>query len=433
MQIIIIHHHLNPGGVSRIIQSQVNSLKNQFPDTEILLLSGKAPDHDFFKDRGVKVRVKPELNYLLNQDYTVEFLEAMQKDLSEFLRKNIQRDSLIHAHNMNLGKNPVLMLALSEMAADGYRLFNHCHDFAEDRPANFEFLKNIIQTKLGQDLQKVLYPSYPNYLFGTLNDFDRRRIFKEGIPESRVVFLPNPVHFEAKKHFAKSDAKRVICQALQLDEDKMLITYPVRVIRRKNIGELILLSILFEDQAHWLVTQPPKNPIELVDYKKWKQLCSRLKIPLVFEAGTRVDFEQLLVASDVCISTSVREGFGMVFLEPWLLSTPVMGRNISYVTEDLKKSGVCFPLLYEAIKVGLKNGAHDFGALDVQVQQEIIKQIRNDEDEKEKIKKMNPQLETLFRPVGDLLIKKNKEIIKSKYSLKNYAERLHEIYRKLAQ
>jgi glycosyltransferase involved in cell wall biosynthesis len=398
-----------------------------------MLLSGKAPDNDFFEKQGVEVRIKPALNYMEMQDYAIETLEAHKKDLSEFLYQNTHRDSLIHVHNLNLGKNPVLTLALSEMAAKGYRLFNHCHDFAEDRPANFEFLKTIIQTKLGRNLQGVLYPSYPNYLFGTLNDFDRKRIIQQGIPESRITHLPNPVHFEPTTNYTKAEAKQAICSILQLDNSKKLITYPVRVIRRKNIGELILLSILFEDQAHWLVTQPPKNPVEIVAYQKWKNLCSTLKVPLVFEAGTRVDFEQLLVASDVCISTSVREGFGMVFLEPWLLNTPVMGRNIDYVTEDLKKSGVYFPLLYDTIRVELNNGMQDFGALNAEGQQEIIEKIRDDEYEKKQIRKMNPQLETLLHPIADSIIEQNKKVIRSKYSLKNYAERLHEIYRKLAK
>jgi glycosyltransferase involved in cell wall biosynthesis len=247
------------------------------------------------------------------------------------------------------------------------------------------------------------------------------------------MFLPNPVHLEAKRNFSKAGAKHAISQALQLDEAKMLITYPVRVIRRKNIGEFILLSVLYQEKAHWLVTQPPKNPAEVVGYESWKNLCEIQKIPLVFEAGTRVDFEQLLVASDVCISTSTREGFGMVFLEPWLLHTPVMGRNIDYVTEDLKESGIHFPLLYDTIAIEYEGEMYDFGALDSKHQQEIIIRIRHDAKAKQKIKKMNPQLETLFHPVKASLIENNIEIIKSHYSIENYAKRLHEIYRKLAQ
>ena len=432
MKITILHHHLNPGGVTRIIRSQVGSLRKRFPGTEIRVITGKAADNDYFTDTGVEVIENHDLGYILGQDLTPEQTRELFNRIKRYLKEHIGTDSIIHVHNLNLGKNPVLTVALSEMTTAGYRLFNHCHDFAEDRPANIGYMKKIIQGHFGKKLQSVMYPDRPEYHFGTINAFDRERIIGMGVDPERVDHLPNPVHFDKEIDMHKSEAKKEICNQLDIDASKPLVTYPVRVISRKNIGEMILLATVFENAANWLVTQPPKNPSEIVHYEKWVDFCRLENIPITFEAGNKVDFEKLLVATDVCISTSLREGFGMVFLEPWLFNTPVMGRNIDYVTKDLIDSGVEFPLLYNEINVLVDDTIMDFGELNPQQQQNFIHKIRQDQPKKKKVKEMNPRLAVIFEPVSETMIRRNKQTIQKQYSLDNYALRLNGIYRKMA-
>ena len=432
MKIVIVHHHLNPGGVTRIIQSQVSSLRRQFPETDILILTGKMGYPDFFDGFNVPVDVNLKLDYLLGNAPSADKLAPLKDDISGYLREKISKEDIIHVHNLNLGKNPALTLAISEMGSDDYNVFNHCHDFAEDRKANMDYLEQVIHGHFGENTRSVMYSDRSNYLFGTINAFDRERIIQSGIPAERVIHLPNPVHFEQKSNLTKEQAKTSICKTLRLDKKKLLITYPVRVIQRKNIGEMILFSTIFKDRANWLVTMPPKNPQEVIHYDAWKKFCADEKIAIVWEAGTSVDFEELLIATDVCISTSMREGFGMAFLEPWLLDTPVMGRNISYVTKDLLDSGVEFPLLYDEVRIEFEGKMQDFGKLKPEKQKAFIKKINSDYTAIKKVLDMNPKLEKLFGSIDTELIENNKMTIKKEYSLENYASRLHEIYRKLA-
>ena len=65
-------------------------------------------------------------------------------------------------------------------------------------------------------------------------------------------------------------------------------------------------------------------------YNQWINFCNGNEIDIVFEAGKKVNFEKLLRGTDFCITTSYKEGFGMVYLEPWLLDTPVVGRDIDF-------------------------------------------------------------------------------------------------------
>ncbi len=431
MKLIIVHHHTNRGGVTRIIQSQISSLRQAGSDLEIELLAARVPDQDFFDQNHVKVILNEDLDYLHNRDITFEEAKKLYDRLTGFFSERITTHCIMHAHNLNLGKNPVMTVAVSDLAQKGLRLINHAHDFAEDRPEMLSLLRQIIETLFHRNLNDVLYPGLENYHYAVLNSFDLHRLSEAGVPEENLSLLPNPVHFEVHKNIKREAAREEVGQNLGLDLSKQIITYPVRVIRRKNIGELILFSMLYEERANWLVTQPPKNPVEIEFYEKWKKFCTAQDVKLIFEAGTKVDFESLLLASDVCITTSLREGFGMVFLEPWLLGTPVMGRNISYVTEDLVENGIEFPLLYDAVRVLSDRRERDFGTLDQDQQMEVLSGLTGDENQKQKLRNMNRGLEKLFEQVPEKMIRSNKTIIQQKYSLENYGKRLQEIYGKL--
>ena len=60
MPVVIAHSHLNPGGVTRIIESQIDSLKGE----EIKVLVGACPDAEKITSRNAKLHIIPDLNYL---------------------------------------------------------------------------------------------------------------------------------------------------------------------------------------------------------------------------------------------------------------------------------------------------------------------------------------------------------------------------------
>ncbi|MGD2033664.1 MAG: hypothetical protein PVF73_01305 [Bacteroidales bacterium] len=429
-RVIIIHYHLNPGGVTRIIESQIKALKGYKPSLKITVITGHCSDPGYIKSLGADIFVCEKLNYLSPEEADPE---AVYRSIRDFLTAHIHVDDIVHVHNLNLGKNPLLTLVVSGFVDKGFKVVNHAHDFAEDREQNRQFLKHIIRDRFDRELTGVLYPDKPNLFHITLNSFDKRRLMALGVNEERSFLLPNPVSLN-KVPAVKNNSrlKAEMCTRLHLDPAKKLVTYPVRVIRRKNIGEYVLMTVLFSDKANWLVTQPPKNPAEITPYNRWKEFCTEQGIPLVFEAGVRVDFEDLLLASDFCFTTSIKEGFGMVYLEPWLFFTPVIGRDISQVTEDLKRSGIEFPLLYDGIRVPFENQMVDFPVLSVADQQTFISNVLRDESVRNKVFEENPCLETLLNFNNRSIIENNRSTIIKEFSLLNYAKRLEEIYQKIA-
>ncbi|MCD4663823.1 MAG: glycosyltransferase family 4 protein [Bacteroidales bacterium] len=425
LKIAIVHYHLNPGGVTRIIQSQIQSLKSD--NTKIKIICGFCPDPEQYRQAGIELIIKNELNYIYPESISANKLSLLYRRLGVFFRQVIDKDEIIHFHNLNLAKNPVATKVISDMACEGYFVVNHAHDFAEDRPKNIDFLNKIIRGHFKSDLHSVLYPNLRNYLFVVLNSYDFKRIEKFAIDMDRRFLLPNPVGYiqENQLHQKESFASKII-KILNLEPGKKIIIYPVRVIQRKNIGEFILLSTLFKNEAHWLVTLPPKNPFEIKFYEKWKKFCYKERIPVHFEVGLSVEFTDLMYASDFCITTSIREGFGMVFIEPWLFGTPVVGRDIPYITEDLKKSGMNFPRFYQNLHI--ENGIKDFIDLTIEDQMEYVHRVNRSNVKKQNLMTMNPVLKNLLQPVGNEIISNNVKTIKENYSLEKYTERLNAIY-----
>ncbi|MBA7544372.1 hypothetical protein ES705_36727 [subsurface metagenome] len=430
-RLLIIHYHLNPGGVTRIIESQVKSLKEFDPSLQIIVVTGHCENPDIIRRHGAEIIINSKLNYLSSK---TSDLNSEYKTIMSFFSGLFQKEDIIHVHNLNLGKNPLLTLAISEFAFKGFPILNHAHDFAEDRSQNWQFLKDIIERKFGKNLSSVLYPYLPNFKHATLNSFDKRRLIDYGIPEEKVFLLPNPVSFSGSKtELNYSDIRTKICEQLKIDSGKKLVTYPVRVIRRKNIGEYILLASILSEEANWLVTQPPRNPAEIKPYEQWKNFCKMETIQLIFEAGVSIDFETLIRSSDFCFTTSVKEGFGMVYLEPWLLDTPVIGRDLHQITEDIKQSGIEFPLLYNAMKIPFKNKLVDFPSLSMSDQQSFISNLKRREELKNEVLNENSFIEKLLNSVNKSIIDKNKSTIIQEYSLNHYAKQLQKIYQKFVK
>ena len=427
-RIIIVHYHLNPGGVTRIIESQVQALKKHNPTQEIIILTGHCDDPRKFQNAGARLIVEKKLNYLLEMSDFITEKDFLKKFFKGILKKN----DIIHFHNLNLGKNPILTIVVSELASSGYRVINHIHDFAEDRPENYQFMERVIAKVTDKPIKEILYPPTNNISYIVLTTFDRNKLIGLGVNQNNIQVLPNPVVLSSNRSNVDFKAERLsMVQKFHLDPLKKIVTYPVRIIRRKNIGEYILLCCLFSDKANWLVTQPPRNPVEIKPYNQWKELCLEYKIPLLFEAGLETDYEMLIRCSDFCFTTSTREGFGMAYLEPWIFGVPVIGRNLPNVTNDFIKTGLVFPLLYDEIKVTWNGTNSDFASLTETIQRDIIFELIKDRQKTEEIISHNRFLEKLLISVDQTLIDKNKALILQEFSPENYAKRLNTIYRKI--
>ncbi len=427
MEIIILHYHLNPGGVTRIIESQIQALQIESKDTKITVICGNANGR---KDiEGCSVLTFEILDYLEAGLTQTEVTNRVAL-ITDYLTSVITDQTIIHCHNLNLGKNPALLMSVFDLASKGVPIVSHCHDFAEDRPFNMDLLQRLIPKMTSISIHQILYPDFKKVQFAVLNSCDFNRLIAEGIDIGKISLLPNPVVNFNRHHKNHVNNIKV---SMERTPAKKLCVYPVRAITRKNIGEVVLLAILFNDSIQFAITQPPRNPIEVPQYRRWKDYCQNHKIDILFEVGEHTNYEDLINISDFCISTSIQEGFGMAFLEPWLAGKPVVGRELPCVVNDFKEQGLKFPALYERIKVEVDGTHFDFKDLPVEHKEQLLTDILEYSEQRQKIFNDNPGLLSLFNPVEPETIAFNQNIIHTKFSIEEYGKRLFAIYRKISR
>ncbi len=358
MKIAILHYHLNRGGVTRVIANQLLSLDSALQRDETchvaILFGGRADGWP--GDLGSQLNsIRLTLCEVPRLDYDDRPVDE-SGDLATLIRSELQKlqfepgQTLLHVHNHNLGKTASLPGALSRLASEGYSLLLQIHDFAEDfRPRNYRLLSEA----LGADnLSARLYPQAAHIHYAVLNRRDETVLRNAGLSAERLHWLPNPVP-ELGRLPDRNQARAKLRRTVGVSQNQTYTLYPVRGIRRKNVGELLLWSALADESNQFGITLAPLNPVEFEYYQTWRQLASELKLRCHFETGGdgRMSFVENLSAADWILTTSAAEGFGMVFLESWLCERPLAGRNLPEITADFIAAGLRLDGLYDRLEV----------------------------------------------------------------------------------
>ncbi|MEN8108793.1 MAG: hypothetical protein ABFS22_12415 [Pseudomonadota bacterium] len=342
MRIAIVHYHLHPGGVTRVIEHAVTALHAQ--GFETVILSGEP----LAEGTGLPgpVRVLDSLGYEAQRractpaELAAELIHTARDALGA-------APDLWHIHNHCLGKNLALPGALAELSRGGQRLLLQIHDFPEDgRPAIYRRLLETVGNGDNVRLVASLYPQAGHIHYAVLNGRDYGIMARAGIPRNRLHSLPNPVRAAAEPDTARTSAPT---------GQQRLWLYPTRAIRRKNLGEFLLWSAMAEPEDRFATTLGPMNPAERPRYERWRRFAQSLQLPVSFEVGARpgASFPELLRSAHSLVTTSVAEGFGMAFLEPWLAGRSIAGRDLPEITHEFEDAGIELGHLYERLEVPL--------------------------------------------------------------------------------
>ncbi len=338
MKVAIVHYHLRRGGVTSVIENAVASLKGR--GVETVVMTGES----YTGNQLPNIRVVEGLGY---QNTATE---ADAQTLAEDLRRTAKEalggtPDIWHIHNHSLAKNVAFPEAVYQLLLDGARLLLQIHDFAEDgRPSNY--LRQTIYYAGREDQRnEQLYPRGTQVHYAALNQRDSLHLRDAGIDGGHLHWLPNSVNTPP-------------CETPSVDPfpGKQFILYPVRGIRRKNLGELILLSILAGPSAVFAVTLEPENPEWREIHDNWAAFSRTHELPVHLAYGRNgpLSYPELIGRADTMISTSVAEGFGLAFLEPWLTGKTVVGRNLPDITRDFVREGVNLDHLYRRLEIPLK-------------------------------------------------------------------------------
>jgi hypothetical protein len=176
-----------------------------------------------------------------------------------------------------------------------------------------------------------------------------------------------------------------------------------------------------------------------------------------------------VAAADSLISTSITEGFGFSFLEPWMYNKLLWGRKLDNISRDFEKNGIRLDHLYRKLMVPIDwigqtelfhrwaaavqrtcqvfnfpiqeiaitaafekmttDGGVDFGLLDEGFQKQVIERVLDNSNNAETLKQIN----LFLNHPGEVsqknrLIDENKQAILKHYNEESYRKRLMEIY-----
>jgi len=455
MNVVICHYHLRRGGVTRVIESACEALAAQ--GIVPLVLSGEPYGGDALPH----VRVVPRLAYAAAD--AAPDPRSLADAMTAAARDHFgAAPDLWHIHNHSLGKNPALIGAITRLLEDGAAALLQPHDFAEDgRPGNYADILDFHRAR-SLPLDRMLYPLGDRVHYAVLNGRDHAVLRDAGCAQGNLHMLPNAV--------TPPPGIEISDTAHKLYPGRPVFAYPTRGIRRKNMGELLLLAAGFGKDRVFVSTLGPENPQWTAIHDSWSELARELRLPVELAAVGRgqCTFLDLVGRADAFITTSVAEGFGLAFLEPWLLAKPLCGRDLPEITRDFAAAGIRLGNLYTGLPVPLEwvgreacIGAFrdamqraysrygrdlrgdaperafdavsdgeliDFGALTETLQEKAIRKAAAAPAETIAQALPKDPLESL--PSAET-IAHNRARIEAAYSLGHYGTRLHEIYKEL--
>jgi hypothetical protein len=440
MRVALVHYHLRRGGVSSVVLNQARALVEA--GASVLIIAGEeAPADTGFPFGRVEGLGYDRPASRCTGGASAQIEEGARR-LAEGILAAMERQwgeaaDITHVHNPLIQKNSLLIPALNILAGRGLRLLLQNHDLAEDfRPDVY-----------GGDA----YPE--NCHYAVINSRDYDFLARAGLVREGLHLIPNEV--SPLRATPGLERKRYL--------------YPVRAIRRKNIGEALLLSLFVPKGRTVAITLPASEKDEAL-YRRWKTFAAELGLPLEFELGLSNRLEDLLGSAVCALTTSVKEGFGFSFLEPWTAGLGLAGRRIDYVCADFERAGVRFDALYDSLEVprglagsggaelaqkmesamrriyaafgletpdrvtrGLASLADcetlDFGRLDEETQERVIRNVRESAAARQQLAAANPLLERLacWRE-DESLIEANRRAIAEQYCRERIVELLFAAY-----
>jgi glycosyltransferase involved in cell wall biosynthesis len=435
MKIVLMHFHLKTGGVGTVIRQQVSCLKKW---ADILVITGEPAPSDF----PIKTIHIPGIAYdrVISKNY--DPLTTARAIYTAIHQKWRDGCDILHVHNPLLAKNKSYLKILTLLQGMDIRLFLHIHDFAEDGRPDVYFPEN--------------YPD--KCCYGVISSRDYDIMQKAGVNAKRLFKLFNMVNKVTDQSPSASSTKHIL--------------YPIRALRRKNIGEAILLSLFFPVKTQLAITLPPNSPIDQFAYNGWKDFVARYCLNVTFEMGFKHDFNALVGSAEFILTTSITEGFGFCFLEPWAAGKYLWGRLLPDICRDFKASGVTLDHLYKKLAVPLEwigkeplfkkwstaiyaavqqfnhpltlnklfeqfdviisDETVDFGILDESFQKRIIQRALTDPLATKTLMTLNPYLAHMGVPRdSEILIKNNRKAVLKAYSKNSYSHLLRQTYQKV--
>ena len=330
MKVAIVHYHFELSGVTKVMVSSSHALKQE--GIEHVMLVGDIPEN---VDEDLPLHRVAGLGYV--PDKAVGDATLLVSNLKLAAKEALGAEpDLWHFHNHALGKNFLMAETVAQMAEDGQHMVLHMHDLIEEgRQQNYAVVPD----------PNRLYPCGPHIRYVFLNDQDRDLFIENGLEESMTDLMVNPV--EIPEGYEDKT------------EGSPILFAPIRAIRRKNMGELVMLSALAPQGTRIAISRAPKDKGAFRLHETWRKFAGHQRLPIGFDVvgryypaqGVPNDFKSWVEHCSHFVTTAVSEGFGMTFLEAAAYGKPLIGRNVPRVTHEHEKRKITSGNLYDKLLI----------------------------------------------------------------------------------
>lgn len=357
-KLLILHYHLRPGGVRRVIEMYLPALAASGEFDTITLASGDSPDpawgdqvRSSVKGVHFTIRTEPVLSYL---NANAGDSARIRQEIAAFLARRADQETLIWAHNLGLARNILLADELARYSAKtGVPILSQHHDFwFDNRWARWPGLQANGFGSLDK-VAKAIFASGSRVVHAAINSADEK-VLESHMP-ARTVWLPNPTGPQSRPSAREIRGAREWL-GRELGHRGPVWIFPTRFLRRKNIGEAVLLTRWLRPEATLITTAGVSSPEESGYARRLEESAKRGGWPVRFRIlsgrdGRAPSVPSLMCASEHVLLTSIQEGFGLPFLETAALGLPLLARRLNNVEPDLLRLGFCFPGLYDEVLV----------------------------------------------------------------------------------
>ncbi|MEM5948153.1 glycosyltransferase family 1 protein [Spirochaetia bacterium 38H-sp] len=330
MELLIFHYHLKPGGVTSVIVDSIKAFLQDNDSWTVRVITGSSEDTEAFKNRlgvfaqRVILQVEPLVGYA-EEDLDEQDASERISDIKSLLERLCDEERVFWIHNFHLGKNPYFTEAVIRLAQEGrQKIVLHVHDFPESG-------RYINLGRIRKYVKGPLYPTSNNVRYALINNRDVRILSHAGIPEDMIFLLDNPYHPLDFGEYTE-EKKNSLQDVLKIGQNKKLFLSPVRAIRRKNILESALISIMVD--VVYGVSLPGTSGQE-VHYSELVARCMRdtgnISSLGITAENSGISFPSVLKSADSLISSSVQEGFGYLFLQAIDSARPLIARRLDII------------------------------------------------------------------------------------------------------
>lgn len=354
----VVHHHLRPGGVRRIIELALPFLLEKNPVRSVTLAVGEARDAAWIEAlRGslggvaLEVVCEPAFGYFSEQKSAPTVL---RRKISAALNQlaPVPEETLFWVHNPGLARNLLLTDELRRFAArHTTTLVFHHHDFwFENRWTRWEELRRGGFRSV-DSVAEAVFAAGTSAVHATINRSDaailQRHKAVTGVWMPNLAGRPQPCPETKRVEAARWLEER-------LGDDGPVWIFPTRFLRRKNLAEAVLLTRWLRPEG-WLVTTAGVSSAEEGVYARELEGAAkrggwRVRFRMLErEEGRAPTIPALIAAAEAVVLTSAQEGFGLPYVEAVAAGRPLLARRLPNVVPDLETFGFRLPWLYDEV------------------------------------------------------------------------------------